>query len=255
MASITTEQSGAGMPLFLRDELEEDISNGFNSNSEDIPPLNGSANQVDHTATNNADMDRDMDMLLGIGEEDVSSSKEPLSEGGNGNSVEATNGMQAASTSSSYGKSRDALTSIPRDNPASSDYASSPPRSSPPIISRKRQRASTGITAQKEWYLGSFLVSNAWSTAKGSGYVKPGDEILIERDTLQKIADGKTEKIECGGKKQKGKQMTLNAMFKAQSKPKQIPNVSKKAKTNNVVRLTNTRGFGTFYSTKILPLS
>ncbi|KAL5535720.1 RAD5 [Sanghuangporus sanghuang] len=82
---------------------------------------------------------------------------------------------------------------------------------------------------RSEYYLGSILVGNAWSTVRGTGYVKSGDPILVERETLQ----------DEGKKKEKGKQVTINSMFKAQSKGTQ----AKKPKPNTIVRLTNMRGF------------
>ncbi|KAL5534034.1 hypothetical protein ACEPAG_494 [Sanghuangporus baumii] len=82
---------------------------------------------------------------------------------------------------------------------------------------------------QSEYYLGSILVGNAWSTVRGTGYVKNGDPILVERETLQ----------DEGKKKGKGKQVTINSMFKTQSKGVQV----KKPKPNTIVRLTNMRGF------------
>ncbi|OBZ79016.1 hypothetical protein A0H81_01450 [Grifola frondosa] len=49
----------------------------------------------------------------------------------------------------------------------------------------KRRRISPPVKIPANFtsaYLGSFLVGNAWSTVRGSGYVKAGDEISVERD-------------------------------------------------------------------------
>ena len=92
---------------------------------------------------------------------------------------------------------------------------------------------------RKGYYLGSILVGNAWSTVRGTGYIKSGDPVFVERETLQEDAGngGKDQK-----KKAKGKQVTLNSMFKPQTKSE----LAKKPKPNTVVRLTNARGFGGF---------
>lgn len=109
-------------------------------------------------------------------------------------------------------------------------------RSSSPPLKRRRISLSTqpkfsiGLDGM---YLGTFLVPNAWSTVKGHGYIKPGDEIRIERDSPQDTAATASVK----GKK---KQLTLKAMLK--SKP--VKNV--KRKTDTIVRLTNKGGFGRY---------
>ncbi|KAF9225351.1 hypothetical protein BS17DRAFT_701291 [Gyrodon lividus] len=88
-------------------------------------------------------------------------------------------------------------------------------------------------------YLGSFLVGNAWSTVKGKGYIKPGDEIRIERDN----PDDASSSASTSGKgkrkedKSKKKQLSLKAMLKLQ------PTKPTKRKTDTVVRLTNKGGF------------
>ena len=84
------------------------------------------------------------------------------------------------------------------------------------------------------YYLGSIYVDNAWSTVRGTGYIKNGDQILVKRDPLPSNTSS--------GKKGKGKQMSLTSMFKSQSNSSQ-----KKPKLNSIVRLTNMRGFGMHY--------
>lgn len=89
-------------------------------------------------------------------------------------------------------------------------------------------------------YLGSFLVDKAWSTVKGSGYIKPGEEVRIEREEINKPAPPPPAKKAAKGKGGK-KQITIASMFKPAP-----PKVTKK-KQDSVVILTNTRGFGKPY--------
>jgi DNA repair protein RAD5 len=120
---------------------------------------------------------------------------------------------------------------------------SSPPlpprtiRSSPPPSKRRRLSLSTQpkpAIKSDGMYLGTFLVPNAWSTVKGKGYIKPGDEIRIERDGPEDTGSTTTS---VKGKK---KQLTLKAMLKSQP----VKNV--KRKTDTIVRLTNEGGFGKY---------
>ncbi|THH10977.1 hypothetical protein EW145_g955 [Phellinidium pouzarii] len=105
-----------------------------------------------------------------------------------------------------------------------------------PRKKRKIMQASHHPKVERsEYYLGSILVGNAWSTVRGSGYVKNGDPILVERDSLQdENSSSKDAK-----RKGKGKQVTLKTMFKSQVKSGPL----KKPKANTIVRLTNSRGF------------
>ena len=121
---------------------------------------------------------------------------------------------------------------------------SSPPlpprtiRSSPPPTKRRRLSLSTQpkpAIKSDGMYLGTFLVPNAWSTVKGKGYIKPGDEVRIERDSPDDTGSAATTSVK--GKK---KQLTLKAMLKSQP----VKNVKRKADT--IVRLTNEGGFGKY---------
>jgi DNA repair protein RAD5 len=97
------------------------------------------------------------------------------------------------------------------------------------------------------YYLGSFIIGNAWATVKGHGYIKTGDEILIEReDQVEKpgfknypsnniVAKSKSKESK---EKGKTKQLTLTSMMKSQ------PSNLAKKKVDTIVRLTNIRGFG-----------
>lgn len=116
---------------------------------------------------------------------------------------------------------------------------------------KKRRVSPVSVTTQTpsetSYYLGSFIVGNAWSTVKGKGYIKSGDEINVEREDQDEgssrgtsvAANGRKSKASDKGKK---KQLSIVAMMKSQQQPK-MP----KKKTNTVVRLTNTRGFGMLF--------
>lgn len=124
--------------------------------------------------------------------------------------------------------------------------------SSPPapaeILQRpaKKMRVSPAPTtlqasSDASYYLGSFIVGNAWSTVKGKGYIKSGEKINVEREDQDEEASGGTS---ANGKQSRApskgnkKQLSIATMMKFQQ-----PKITKK-KTNTVVRLTNTRGFG-----------
>lgn len=113
-----------------------------------------------------------------------------------------------------------------------------PTRSSPPPTKKRRLLLSTQpepAIKSDGVYLGTFLVPNAWSTAKGKGYTKPGDEIIVERDSPEDTSAAATTSVK--GKK---KQLTLKAMLKSQ------PVKKVKRKTDTIIRLTNKRGFGKY---------
>lgn len=113
-------------------------------------------------------------------------------------------------------------------------------RSSPPPTKKWRLSLPTqpkGAVRSDETYVGSFLVPNAWSTVKGKGYIKPEEEVRIERDSPEGAGAAASGK----GKK---KQLTLKAMLK----PQPVKNV--KRKTDTIVRLTNKGGFGAYFVVK-----
>ncbi|KZT30927.1 hypothetical protein NEOLEDRAFT_1153350 [Neolentinus lepideus HHB14362 ss-1] len=91
-------------------------------------------------------------------------------------------------------------------------------------------------------YLGTFMVGNAWSTVRGKGYIKPGDEICVERDVPDE-PEAKPSALKSKGKgkaseaKGKQKQLSIATLLKVQQ-----PKVKKKC-NGSVVRLTNKRGF------------
>ncbi|PIL31408.1 hypothetical protein GSI_06109 [Ganoderma sinense ZZ0214-1] len=107
----------------------------------------------------------------------------------------------------------------------------------PPAKKRKLSPPSQPPAESSPMYLGYFLVDNAWSTVKGTGYIKPGEEILIEREEINKPPPPPPKKLAKKGADGK-KQLTIATMFKpAPAKP------SAKKKQDSVVRLTNAKGF------------
>ncbi|KAF7965066.1 hypothetical protein HWV62_690, partial [Athelia sp. TMB] len=105
----------------------------------------------------------------------------------------------------------------------------------PPVKKRRIDPVSIAppSTSADSIYLGSFIVGNAWSTARGKGYIKSGDPISIEREEQ---GDAPPPPKKKGNDKGKKKQLSIATMMKAH--PKNF-----KKKTNSVVRLTNARGF------------
>ncbi|KAI0095220.1 SNF2 family N-terminal domain-containing protein [Irpex rosettiformis] len=91
-------------------------------------------------------------------------------------------------------------------------------------------------------FLGAFIVGNAWCTVKGKGYIKPGDEICIERDEPFTPTPARAEAKKVNGKKgtkTKGgkKQISIATMFKPP------PTKFVKKKQEAIVRITNRGGF------------
>lgn len=95
-------------------------------------------------------------------------------------------------------------------------------------------------------YIGSFLVPNAWSTCKGRGWVRVGEEICIRRNEgeMPSSSSVKSSSIKSKiDKKGSGKQLKLTSMMKVKEKVSGT-NLPNKSKPDNVVRFTNSRGFG-----------
>jgi len=125
--------------------------------------------------------------------------------------------------------------------------SSSPPTafdSSPPLKKRRISpvpHAKAKGTPFRSAYIGSFVIGNAWSTVKGRGYVRPGDEIRVERDEPQDFSTNAARSStngKGGHQKTKQKQTTLTSTFKPLT-AKQV-----KQKSHTIVRLTNKGGFG-----------
>lgn len=132
---------------------------------------------------------------------------------------------------------------------ASSARQSSPTPSieivnSPPAKKRKLSPPPVQVRPpSSSMYIGSFIVGNAWSTVKGPGYIKSGEEFMVEREDQDEGPSRNTSASSKGKKgskpdKGKGKQLSIATMMKAQ------PQKLAKKKVNTVVRLTNMRGFG-----------
>ncbi|TFY83512.1 hypothetical protein EWM64_g492 [Hericium alpestre] len=124
--------------------------------------------------------------------------------------------------------------------PRSSSPASSLHGSPPPAKKRRLSPPRTQAPQKpvfRSAYLGSFIVSNAWSTVRGKGYIKSGDEIRIERDDPEENVPPAKSRPAANGKKGKGKQLNIATMLKGQ------PSKPVKKKTNTIVRITNKRGF------------
>ena len=145
--------------------------------------------------------------------------------------------------------------SSPRFSSASSTSSSHVPRSSSPVSApedidppaKKRRLSLTALQSDnkppfRSAYIGSFLVVNAWSTVKGKGYIKNGDEICVELDNVDEASSKIRLPSNGKGAQGKKKQLSIDTMFKAaqQSKPA-------KKKLSAVVHLTNKKGFGMLF--------
>ncbi|CAL1694577.1 unnamed protein product [Somion occarium] len=111
----------------------------------------------------------------------------------------------------------------------------------PPAKKRKLSPDSAVDSKEsKSAYLGSFLVGNAWSTVRGKGYIKSGDEIRVVRDgrrSLSSKEDDRKAKVKDNKTKGGKKQLSIATMLKPQ------PAKSTKKLENTVVRLTKKAGF------------
>jgi len=147
----------------------------------------------------------------------------------------------------------------PRELSITSLYSVSPPpvkkrKVTPPVVKKEpvvaktapqkpkpKPKAETPMSERTGFhnvYIGSLLVPNAWSTCKGRGWAKAGEEIFIRRaEEETSSSKGSSKPMP---KAASGKQMKLTSMFKANAAPKPV----KKGKVDNVVRFTNSRGFG-----------
>lgn len=108
---------------------------------------------------------------------------------------------------------------------------------------RKSSSQSAAISKASEsepMYIGSLLVPNAWSTCKGRGWVKPGETIEMNRDNSEKLSSkeaNSTKPVNATS----GGQLKLTSMFKSKTN---VQKPIKKGKEDNVIRFTNSRGFG-----------
>jgi DNA repair protein RAD5 len=142
------------------------------------------------------------------------------------------------------------------------DSATSVHSSSPPPPPKKQKATLPGMKKQiqpqlaptpldpvsksadfKPAYIGSFLVPNAWSTCKGRGWVKAGEEISVRRNDGEAPPRKTNPTKPKPQKKVPGKQLKLTSMMNVKEKG-QVPTPLRKNKPDNVVRFTNSRGFG-----------
>jgi hypothetical protein len=82
-----------------------------------------------------------------------------------------------------------------------------------------------------------MVFAHAWSNVSGKGYIKINEEVKIMREPQESKKSGADTKSKKTGDGKK--QMSLTAMLKQPAK------TSKNKKTDNIVRLYNSRGFGT----------
>ncbi len=199
--SATEARSPTQKPLFFADSDDEESSSRYNAPNIALAP----------ETTDESELDLDVEMP---------------------EFVDVPRASSESSTSSGPIEMRD---SSPLPQPLRPSDEERPPkrRKMSPAAGPSQARAAPG----ESMYLGSFLVDKAWSTVKGSGYIKPGEEVRIEREEINKPPPPPPAKKTAKGKGGK-KQITIASMFKPAP-----PKVTKK-KQDSVVILTNTRGFG-----------
>ncbi|CCM03639.1 uncharacterized protein FIBRA_05783 [Fibroporia radiculosa] len=165
-------------PLFFADSDDEDI---MNSAPAQAPILN---NALPEDAV--VDLSEDIDLLQ-------------------------SDDVPRASSVSSVSSVPDRLSS----SPAPSVNSDRPPTKRRKILASERESFAVEFTSS---YLGSFPVGNAWSTVRGSGYIKSGDEIRLERDAFEDVKTDRTKNSKGKGAKGKGgkKQLSIATMLKPQ---------------------------------------
>ncbi|KAF7347384.1 DNA repair protein RAD5 [Mycena venus] len=124
-----------------------------------------------------------------------------------------------------------AATSEPKAGPSrkSPQKASAPP-------AKKRRISSPTPSGFPPTFIGEMVFAHAWSNVSGKGYIKVGEEVKIMRELQEEKKSG-SNKTETKKKTGDGKkQMSLTAMLKQ-------PVKTKNKKSDNIVRLYNSRGF------------
>lgn len=107
--------------------------------------------------------------------------------------------------------------------------------SAPPT--KKRRISSPTPPKFPPTFIGDMVFAHAWSNVSGKGYIKINEEVKIMREPQESKKSGAETKSKKTGDGKK--QMSLTAMLKQPAK------TSKNKKTDNIVRLYNSRGFGT----------
>ncbi|KAI0073947.1 hypothetical protein K474DRAFT_1648766 [Panus rudis PR-1116 ss-1] len=106
----------------------------------------------------------------------------------------------------------------------------------------KRRKVSPKTITQEQkpsdiFYLGSFVVGDAWSTVRGKNYVKSGDIIKVQRDAPRNTPPKKVDLQKGVNYKAGKKQLSIATMLKPQHPAKPV-----KKSENTVVRLANNSG-------------
>ncbi|KAJ7642840.1 SNF2 family N-terminal domain-containing protein [Mycena rosella] len=104
---------------------------------------------------------------------------------------------------------------------------------------KKRRISSPPLPEAPPTYIGEMVFGHAWSNVSGKGYIKIGDEVKIMREPKEDSKKAGNSKTAPKGKKTGDgkKQMSLTAMMKQPAKG------FKNKKTDNIIRLYNSRGF------------
>ncbi|KAJ7508564.1 DNA repair protein RAD5 [Mycena galericulata] len=102
--------------------------------------------------------------------------------------------------------------------------------------SKKRRVSSPSPPEIPPAYIGEMVLGHAWSNVSGKGYIKIGEEVKIMREPREESKSKTATNKKTGDGK---KQMSITAMMKQPAKA----STSKNKKTDNIVRLYNSRGF------------
>ncbi|KAJ7201358.1 DNA repair protein RAD5 [Mycena pura] len=106
----------------------------------------------------------------------------------------------------------------------------------------KKRRISSPVSPEiPPTYLGEVVFGHAWSNVSGKGYIKVDEEVKIMRESQHNRRNAGDSKTAMKNKKTGDgkKQLTLAAMLKQPPKTSSFKN----KKTDNIVRLYNSRGF------------
>ncbi|KAJ6486097.1 DNA repair protein RAD5 [Mycena vitilis] len=109
------------------------------------------------------------------------------------------------------------------------------PAAQPPA--KKRRISSPTAPGFQPTFIGEMVFAHAWSNVSGKGYIKVNEEVKIMREQQEVKKSASTKSDNKSKKTGDGKkQMSLTAMLKQPAK-------NKNKKTDNIVRLYNSRGF------------
>ncbi|KAJ6541849.1 SNF2 family N-terminal domain-containing protein [Mycena capillaripes] len=112
----------------------------------------------------------------------------------------------------------------------SAQKASAPP-------AKKRRISPTASSEFPPTFIGEMVFAHAWSNVSGKGYIKNNEQVKIMREPQEPKKSGSNKTDTKNKKTGDGKkQMSLTAMLKQPAK-------NNNKKTDNIVRLYNSRGF------------